>query len=116
MAKIMGTNVNDIINGTSGSDTLYGADGNDTINAGAGNDFLMGGTGNDTLNGGDGTDIAFYQGSIADYSFSSLNGVVTINDSSKKARDGNDTLSSVEYLQFNETIAAFTSVNGPQIV
>ena len=56
MAKIKGTNFNDILSGTSQADTMFGLGGNDTLNGGAGNDRLFGGAGNDKLFGGAGDD------------------------------------------------------------
>ncbi|MCK0914267.1 type I secretion C-terminal target domain-containing protein [Acinetobacter pittii] len=43
---------NDILNGAAGSDTLVGGNGNDKLYGGAGLDILIGGTGNDNLEGG----------------------------------------------------------------
>ncbi|WPP81632.1 calcium-binding protein [Acinetobacter pittii] len=43
---------NDILNGAAGSDTLVGGSGNDKLYGGAGLDILIGGTGNDNLEGG----------------------------------------------------------------
>ncbi|EXS22154.1 type I secretion C-terminal target domain protein [Acinetobacter baumannii 573719] len=43
---------NDILNGAAGSDTLVGGSGNDKLYGGAGVDILIGGTGNDNLEGG----------------------------------------------------------------
>jgi Ca2+-binding RTX toxin-like protein len=78
MAKITGTNLNDILNavvlgfgaednvivGLDGDDTLTGGTQNDRLSAGAGNDQLFGGDGNDTLTGGLGADQM--QGGLGD--------------------------------------------------
>lgn len=66
MAIIIGTPLNDILNGTAGADWVFALEGNDTVSTGdgndivlgeAGNDRLFGGNGNDTLTGGDGADL-----------------------------------------------------------
>ncbi|MFN0044675.1 MAG: choice-of-anchor C family protein [Alphaproteobacteria bacterium] len=56
MAKIKGTNLQDLLNGTSGADVIDAGGGNDTVNAGAGNDTVTGGTGNDLIYGEAGHD------------------------------------------------------------
>jgi Ca2+-binding RTX toxin-like protein len=53
---LVGTPLNDIINGFGGNDTLNGLGGNDVLNGGSGNDVLIGGFGHDVLNGGTGAD------------------------------------------------------------
>ena len=68
MAKIIGTNngemlngtaVDDLIQGLAGNDWLYGQDGNDQLDGGMGDDFLDGGSGNDKLTGADGNDTLY---------------------------------------------------------
>ena len=56
MARIRGTNSNDILDGTDEADTLIGRRGDDLLNGGLGNDKLKGGKGNDTLRGEGGDD------------------------------------------------------------
>jgi len=52
--RIEGGNGDDtMLDGDAGSDRIYGGDGHDTINAEDGNDHGEGGRGDDTLNGGD---------------------------------------------------------------
>ena len=56
MAKIKGTDCDDILIGTPGDDEILGGDGDDLLLGLAGDDTLDGGDGNDTLIGGDGDD------------------------------------------------------------
>jgi Ca2+-binding RTX toxin-like protein len=53
---IVGTAVNNIINGTSGPDVIVGLGGADTINGAGGNDTICGNDGPDIAGGGDGSD------------------------------------------------------------
>ena len=100
-----GTGSGNTINGSSGNDSLPGTAGNDIINALAGDDSLRGGAGNDTLYGGDGSDIAFFTGSVADYtvSYDAVNASYTVTDK-VNGRDGSDTLYSIELLSFSDII------------
>lgn len=54
--KILGTGLNDILNGTAADEDVIGFRGDDTLNGGEGNDRLIGGRGNDILDGGAGND------------------------------------------------------------
>jgi hypothetical protein len=78
------------------SDTLFGGTGNDTLTGGGGNDTFMGGGGHDTV---------VFKGELAQYiDTPSSTGVLTISDTISN-RDGTDSLSNVEFLQFtNQTI------------
>lgn len=55
-ATIVGTALNNVINGTAGRDVIVGLGGADTINGLGGNDLICGGDGPDVINGGDGAD------------------------------------------------------------
>ena len=77
--------------GGSGNDTLIG---NDVANR------LVGGPGNDTLNGGAGTDTAGYSASRSNYTVGS-------GGTSVAGPDGNDTLSGIERIQFQDRGLAF---------
>jgi serralysin len=55
--RLEGTNNNDDIEGRGGNDKLYGFGGNDDLEGGDGNDRLFGGNGNDDLEGGNGNDV-----------------------------------------------------------
>ena len=54
--SLLGSLIDDTINGLDGNDTLDGAGGADSMNGGLGFDSLIGGTGNDTLRGADQAD------------------------------------------------------------
>ncbi|NJL71357.1 MAG: hypothetical protein HC888_06955, partial [Candidatus Competibacteraceae bacterium] len=79
---------------------LVGNRGNNVLLGLAGNDVLEGGAGTDDLDGGDGTDTAVFTGNLADYAIGFLaSGGVTIADT-VSGRDGLDTLTDIEFLQF----------------
>lgn len=56
MARIIGTEGDDVLIGGSGNDVIRGLAGNDDLNGRNGDDQLVGGDGNDTLTGGNGDD------------------------------------------------------------
>lgn len=69
--RVQGNGGNDKLNGKGGEDTLDGGDGHDKLNGGdhddvlngnAGDDTLDGGTGRDALDGGEGFDTVTYKG------------------------------------------------------
>jgi Ca2+-binding RTX toxin-like protein len=53
---IVGTPVDDVLEGTAAGDNIYGVGGNDMLRGRAGNDCLFGGNGRDRLSGGTGSD------------------------------------------------------------
>ncbi len=57
LAKIVGTDGNDVIHGTPGRDVIWGGKGDDTIYGSLGNDLICGGAGNDLIHGGRGNDV-----------------------------------------------------------
>jgi VCBS repeat-containing protein len=93
------------ITGSAFGDTLIG-DGNSNM--------FVGGGGNDSIDGGAGGDIAIFSGTRAQYTISTNGaGQTTVTDT-VAGRDGTDTLTNVEALQFtnaNVLIASGTSVN-----
>ena len=102
-----------------GSNAIYiltGDDNANTLTGGNLNDTLTGGKGNDALNGGNGIDTAVFSGTFAQYTIAvnpAGNGTVTDNVA---GRDGTDTLTSIERLQFadgtfNTGTGIFTGVN-----
>ncbi len=93
-----GDNVN--LAGGAGNDQLYGEGGNDILYGGDGNDTLNGGDGNDILDGGDGEDTAYLNGTLQQFSISFNQGFVQV--SSTQNNNDTDTLTNVEYLQFND--------------
>ncbi|WP_281287258.1 calcium-binding protein, partial [Blastochloris sulfoviridis] len=79
---------------------LVGNRGDNVLLGLAGNDVLEGGAGTDDLDGGGGTDTAVFSGNLADYAIGfTTSGVVTIADT-VSGRDGLDTLTDIEFLQF----------------
>ncbi|MCC0049839.1 MAG: cadherin domain-containing protein, partial [Rhodobiaceae bacterium] len=86
--------------GTENDDpALNGTAGNDEINALGGNDTITGGAGNDTIDGGAGTDTAVYSGNFADADITvDASGNIQVTT----AADGTDTLTNVEYIQFDD--------------
>jgi hypothetical protein len=93
VARVRGSNFNDIILGDTGNNILEGQDGNDR---------LTGREGNDTLNGGNGVDIAIFSGTYAEYDVSMGSpGNATVADT-VAGRDGTDTLSGVELIEFSD--------------
>ncbi|HRF02664.1 MAG TPA: VCBS domain-containing protein, partial [Pirellulaceae bacterium] len=76
--------------GAINADTEYG---DDTLTGGAGNDFIDGGSGND---------VAIFSGTSAQYTVTNNgNGTWTVTDS-VGGRDGTDTVTNVERLQFSD--------------
>ena len=77
--------------------------GNDTIIGGSYDDVIEGHAGNDTIRGGLGADVAVYTGNYAQYTvaYNSATGIYTITDS-VALRDGIDTLTGIETLQFSD--------------
>lgn len=58
LAKILGTEGDDVLHGTPERDVIWGGDGADTILGSLGNDLLCGGTEADLVHGGRGNDVA----------------------------------------------------------
>lgn len=103
---------NDLVLGSRFSDEIMGGAGNDTLSGNRGNDTLVGGDGDDWLIGGTVKDTARYSGSIFDYKFrvdDKGNGVVS-DGNLKDGNDGYDTLSSIEFLEFDDFVF---DVHGP---
>jgi hypothetical protein len=79
----------------------------DTWTGSVGWDAFEGNGANDTFSGGSGTDTAVFNGVRASYTVSiAANGTITVQDS-VAGRDGTDTLTSVERLQFSDSGLAF---------
>nr|WP_311985852.1 hypothetical protein [Bradyrhizobium canariense] len=115
--SVQGSNFNDIITGGTGNEFLFGGTGVDTLNGGGGNDTLTGQGGNDALDGGTGTDIASFTGARIGYTVNFNTpgaGQIQVVDSQGAARDGTDTLTNIEVLQFNDAtvmLATGTALN-----
>lgn len=91
---------NDEITASKGNDSIEGFTGNDTIKALEGNDILKGEAGNDKLDGGSGIDTAVFSGTYKQYQVNLQSGSVV---DSVAGRDGTDTLTNIERLQFSDT-------------
>ncbi|MDD2950190.1 MAG: calcium-binding protein [Sulfuricurvum sp.] len=104
---------NDTLFGDAGNDTLWGNTGDDILNGGVGDDALSGDAGNDTLDGGEGTDIAVYAYASTEYTIvKNLDGSITVSDNTD-ARDGVDTLTNIEEIQFSNTTILVSELSGP---
>lgn len=107
VTNVQGSNFDDSITGGNGNESLNGGTGNDTINGGGGNDSIAGGGGNDTIDGGTGGDVAVFTGARGGYTINFNTpgaGQVQVIDGTAN-RDGTDTLSNVELLQFSDSLA-----------
>jgi VCBS repeat-containing protein len=98
-----------------GTDTLSGVFSvtgsafGDTLIGSAGSDMFVGNGGNDQINGGAGGDIAIYSGAKGQYTISTDGaGHATVTDN-VTGRDGTDTLTNVEALQFSNGTVLITS-------
>ena len=91
---------------TTGNDVFIGSGGGEVLTGGAGND-LFEGNGNATIIGGGGTNTAEFRGTRSQYTISlnAATGVATVTDS-VSGRDGTQTLTDVQNLQFsNQTVS-----------
>ena len=91
---------NDVYDNTNGETrgVVYGFVGNDTFTGGAFADTFNGGVGNDRLDGGGNIDIAIVSGNRAAYRVTQTSvGVFRV-----VGTDGTDTLTNIEYLQFDD--------------
>jgi Ca2+-binding RTX toxin-like protein len=86
--------------GGDGSDRIFGGNGDDTLDGGDGADVLTGGLDNDTLDGGSNVDTAVVSGLRSAYTVTQTStGVFQVTGA-----DGTDTLTAVEFLQFDDQI------------
>jgi hypothetical protein len=93
---------NDVYDGTRGQieGTVFGNGGNDILRGGAFADRFDGGLGNDTLDGGSNVDTAVVRGSRSAYTVTQTStGVWQVTGA-----DGTDTLTAIEFLQFDDQI------------
>lgn len=107
--NLTGSGFADNLTGSSASNAIDGGFGNDTIAAGSGNDTVTGGAGNDLIDGGSGTDTSVYSGNRADYS------IVSARTGTKTSliitgKDGADTLTGIEQLQFADGLFAAPTI------
>ena len=98
------TGTNDEFRLGAGNDYASAGDGNDIIYGEEGDDTIVGGTGNDTIDGGAGTDTAVFSGVRASYTVTpATNGFKVVGP------DGTDSLSGIEFLQFNDATVALAT-------
>lgn len=97
-----------------GADTLTGIENiiagnfNDTLTGSSANNVFTGESGNDTINGGAGSDTSIYRGVKSQYVITNNdNGTWTVQDT-VAGRDGADTVSNIEYLQFTDQTVTLT--------
>jgi len=96
--RFFGDAGNDSLFGNGGGDELFGGLGADILDGGDDSDRLTGGLGDDTIEGGSNVDIAIVAGNRADYTITQTSiGVFEV-----AGADGMDTLSTVEFLQFDD--------------
>ncbi|HWA20719.1 MAG TPA: Ig-like domain-containing protein [Devosia sp.] len=95
--------------GGTGNDRITGNQANNTLNGGGGNDTLIGGKGNDTIIGGAGTDTCIIAASSIECALSldTLTQILSVTS----LLDGIDTLSGIEYIQFNDKTVATASIS-----
>lgn len=91
-ARLTGSNLNNLV-GNAQANTLTG---NTADNQ------LTGRAGDDVIDGGAGTDTAIFSGASIEYTIVTQESVVTVTDKTAD-RDGVDTLSNIELLQFSDT-------------
>jgi hypothetical protein len=117
--NVMGTRLNDTVQGYDNGAALDGAGGHDCLTGGLGNDLLTGNTGNDSLFGGGGVDIAVYAGNFASYAITYLgSGQFELRD--KTGVLGIDKLTGMEWLQFadgaynlsSKTLSPLSAIDG----
>jgi len=81
--------------------SLTGNAHDNVLTGNAGSNTLKGGAGDDLLVGGKGDDTAVFSGVYADYTVTNNEGFVTVSDK-RVNRDGTDSLTSIEFLQFSD--------------
>jgi len=99
---------NDEIESNGGDDEIDAGSGNDTIKAGGGDDVIAGGDGDDEIEGGDGNDTVVFSGSITEFTITTDGSSATVVGSGTQ---GNDTLSEVETLVFDDYTLDLTASN-----
>ena len=90
-------------------ENAIGGSADDTITGNGSDNQITGGGGDDTIDGGGGTDVAIFSGAYADYTITDNgDGTYTVADSTP-GRDGTDTLSNIETLQFSDVTYTISS-------
>jgi len=108
--KVVVTRVGDInrIEGNQSNNTLVGSDAIDRLFGGGGSDRFYSSKGNDVLDGGDGTDAVTFRGKSTDFRVekSGANWVVRDTRSDASVNQGENTLTSVERVAFEDKVLA----------
>jgi len=99
-AYTLPANVEDLTFNGYGDFTGAGNTLDNLITGGEGNDVLSGGGGDDSLDGGAGVNTALFAGDLANYSFSTAGGLLTVTDDRAGSPDGVEQLAHIQYLQF----------------
>jgi hypothetical protein len=86
-------------------ENAVGGVGNDVITGNTLSNAITGAGGNDTIDGGDGIDKVIYSGAAASYTIKIASTSSTVTDKTAN-RDGADSLTNVERLQFTDTMLA----------
>jgi hypothetical protein len=86
-------------------ENAIGGVGNDVITGNTLSNAITGAAGNDIIDGGDGIDKAIYSGAAASYTIKIASTNTTATDKTAN-RDGIDTLTNIERLQFTDTMLA----------
>jgi len=86
-------------------ENAIGGVGNDVITGNTLSNAITGAAGNDTIDGGEGIDKAVYSGAAASYTIKIASTNSTVTDKTAN-RDGADTLTNIERLQFTDTMLA----------
>lgn len=89
---------------------IIGTSGNDNLIGTSGNDNMSGVAGDDKINGGDGRDTSFYSGNRVSYIVAAKGSDFTVQDLTGK--DGTDSLTQVERLQFADGSAVALDIHG----
>ncbi|QOZ75397.1 hypothetical protein XH83_08055 [Bradyrhizobium sp. CCBAU 53351] len=105
--SVQGSNQVDTLVGGSNNEFFFGGGGGDTINAGGGNDGITGQGGDDVIDGGAGTDMVIFSGAQSQYNVT-MASTIQVQDT-VAGRDGTDTLTNVEVLQFSDGIVLLSS-------
>jgi hypothetical protein len=94
------------VTGGNGSDLLIGNNGANVLKGGGGHDRFIGNGGNDTIEGGGGVDTAVFSGFRGEYQidFDPVLPAKAVVTDGVAARDGMDSVESVELLEFSDVI------------
>jgi VCBS repeat-containing protein len=112
--------VNATVSGNNVAADITGDNNDNLLNSGDNDDLLTGGKGDDTLDGGAAIDTAVYSGNFAQYAvtFSNVGNLPGTVTDLVPNRDGADTLTNIEFLQFadgtyNVITGIFVPTGGP---